>query len=153
VQTGYGGAGVSNAIPPTSAAYARGNENRILVFKLGGGPTPMPPVLPEEPFPAPPPFQTTLAEINHGEEKFTEQCSRCHVFGHNITQDLSKLPPGVHDQFDDIVLHGVLAPVGMADFSDVITPADAHAIHAYLIALQRRGYAAQMRAQAKAAGR
>jgi hypothetical protein len=41
----------------------------------------------------------------------------------------------------------------MADFSDVITPADAHAIHAYLIALQRRGYAAQMRAQAKAAGR
>ena len=40
VQAGWGGGGWS-FVPGYSAAYQRGNENRILVFKLGGGAVPM----------------------------------------------------------------------------------------------------------------
>jgi quinohemoprotein ethanol dehydrogenase len=147
VQTGYGGSGIGYPIPPSSAAFKRGNENRIVVFKLGGGATPIPPIVPDEPYPAPPPSTASLAEIQHGEDKFTEQCSRCHVFGQNITPNLGKLPAGVHQAFDDIVLKGMLAPAGMANFSDVLTPADVHAIHAYLIDQQRQGYQAQQKAR------
>jgi quinohemoprotein ethanol dehydrogenase len=143
VQAGYGGSGIGYPIPPSSAAYRYENENRILVFKLGGGAVPKPPVRPAEPYPAPPKLQATLAEIRHGEDKFVEQCSRCHVFGPNITPDLSKLPQEVHSMFNDIVLHGALAPMGMGNFSDVLSETDANAIHAYLIEQERQGYEKQ----------
>ncbi len=143
VQAGYGGSGIGYPIPPSSAAYRYENENRILVFKLGGGAVPKPPLRAPEPYPAPPKIHATLADIQHGEDKFVEQCSRCHVFGPNITPDLSKLPPEVHAMFSDIVLHGALAPMGMGNFSDVLSEADANAIHAYLIDQERQGYEKQ----------
>jgi quinohemoprotein ethanol dehydrogenase len=146
VQCGYGGSGIGYPIPPGSAAYHYENENRILVFKLGGGPVPTPPPRAPEPYPAPPPSHATVAEINHGEDKFVEQCSRCHVFGPNITPDLSKLPPEIHPMFNDIVLRGALAPMGMASFADVISEQDANAIHAYLIEQERQGYDKQQHA-------
>ena len=59
------------------------------------------------------------------------------------TLDLSKLPPEVHAMFNDIVLHGALAQAGMGNFSDVLTAADANAIHAYLIDQERQGYEKQ----------
>jgi quinohemoprotein ethanol dehydrogenase len=105
----------------------------------------MPALRPAEPFPPPPASKASRAEIAHGEEKFVEQCSRCHVFGPNTTPDLRKLPPPVHAAFDDIVLKGALAARGMESFADLLTPAAVNAIHAYLIDLQRQGYAAQHR--------
>jgi quinohemoprotein ethanol dehydrogenase len=146
LQCGYGGSGVGYPIPPSSAAFTHENENRILVLKLDGGQVPAPPLRAAEPYPAPPASHASQAEINHGEDKFVEQCSRCHVFGPNITPDLSKLPPEVHAMFKDIVLHGALAPMGMANFSDVLTEADADAIHAYLIDQERQGFEKQARA-------
>ncbi len=140
VQAGYGGSGIGYPIPPSSAAYRYENENRILVFKLDGGAVPAPPLRAPEPYPAPPESHATLAELRHGEDLFVSQCSRCHVFGRNITPDLSKLPPEVHGMFKDIVLHGALAPMGMGNFSDVLTEADADAVHAYLIDQERLGY-------------
>jgi quinohemoprotein ethanol dehydrogenase len=145
VQCGYGGSGIGYPIPPSSAAYRYQNENRILVFKLGGGAVPKPPLRSPKPYPAPPDSHATLAEINHGEDNFIEQCSRCHVFGLNITPDLSKLTPELHAMFKDIVLHGAFASMGMANFSDVLTEADADAIHAYLIDQERLGYEKQAR--------
>jgi quinohemoprotein ethanol dehydrogenase len=143
VQAGYGGSGIGYPIPPSSAATRYENENRILVFKLDGGAVPTPPRRAPEPYPPPPESRTTLAQLQHGEDKFVSQCSRCHVFGLNITPDLSKLPPEVHAMFNDIVLHGALAPAGMGNFSDVLTEADANAIHAYLIDQERQGYEKQ----------
>jgi quinohemoprotein ethanol dehydrogenase len=146
VQCGYGGSGIGYPIPPSSAAYRYENENRILVFKLGGGAVPPPPPRPPEPYPAPPPSHATLADINHGEDKFVEQCSRCHVFGPNITPDLSKLPPEIHAVFKEIVLKGALSPMGMASFADILSEKDADAIHAYLIDQERQGYDKQTHA-------
>jgi quinohemoprotein ethanol dehydrogenase len=146
VQTGFGGAGMTNSgIPPTSAALTYSNENRIVAFKLGGGAVPLPPPRPAEPFPPPPPSMATRAEIAHGEIKFVEQCSRCHVFAPNVTPDLRKLPAGVHAAFADIVLNGALASHGMEKFDDLLSASDVDAIHAYLIDLQRQGFAEQRR--------
>ncbi len=144
VQTGYGGAGISvGPIPPNSAALKYDNENRIVVFKLDGGPVPKPAPRPDEPFPAPPASTASAAEIRQGEVKFAEQCSRCHVFGPSVTPDLRKLPPAVHAAFEAIVLKGVLGAAGMERFDDLLSEADVKAIHAYLIDQQRLGYLAQ----------
>ncbi len=144
VQVGYGGSGISFPIPPSSAAYLNQNTNRILVFKLGGGPVP-PPDKRVNPFdyPEPPASTATTAMIAHGEEKFTEYCSRCHGFGPGVAPDLSRLPPEIHSMFNDIVLKGALAQLGMAPLDDLVTKDDVEAIHAYLIDQQRQGYDAQ----------
>ena len=94
---------------------------------------PTPAARSEEPVPKPPENKSTPAQLVQGEIKFVEQCSRCHAFGLSITPDLRKLAPEVHAQFKDIVLKGDFAPLGMERFDDVLTEADADAIHAYLI--------------------
>ena len=67
VQTGFGGAGMtSTGIPPTSAALKYSNANRLLVFKLDGGPVPLPPARPDEPFP-PPPASSAPGRRSRGE--------------------------------------------------------------------------------------
>lgn len=148
VQAGYGGSGITFPIPPSSAAYANRNANRILVFKLGGSAVPMPDKREVPPYLPPPPLKASPALIARGEDKFTENCSRCHVLGTpGVTPDLSRLPPEVHASFNDIVLKGALAPMGMARFDDVVTKADVEAIHAYLIDQQRQGYQAQQSAK------
>jgi quinohemoprotein ethanol dehydrogenase len=81
--------------------------------------------------------------IAHGQAKFTEFCSRCHMFGPGVTPDLSRLPPEIHGMFNQIVLKGALAGAGMAPMGDMVTKYDVEAIHAYLIDTQRQGYAAQ----------
>jgi quinohemoprotein ethanol dehydrogenase len=150
VQAGYGGIGISYPIPPGDAAYRNMNTNRILVFKLGGGPVPQPEPRPDPfTYPAPPALQASPAVIAHGEAKFTEYCSRCHVFGPGVTPDLSRLPPEVHGMFNDIVLKGALAQLGMAPLADVVSKDDVEAIHAYLIDQQRQGYMAQHKTAAK----
>jgi quinohemoprotein ethanol dehydrogenase len=146
VQTGYGGTGMTSmGFPRTSAALKYDNENRILVFKLDGGPVPMPALRPADPFPPPPPSHASRTEIERGEIKFTEQCSGCHVFGPNVTPDLRKLTPELHAAFKKVVLDGVFASRGMEKFGDRVSEADVDAIHAYLIDLQRKGYTAQQR--------
>lgn len=144
VQVGYGGVGISYPITPADIAYRNRNTNRILVFKLGGGPVPQPELRPDPfTYPAPPPSRATAAKIAHGEAKFTEYCSRCHMFGPGVTPDLSRLPKDIHGMFNDIVLGGALAGNGMAPMGDMVSKYDVDAIHAYLIDTQRKGYEAQ----------
>lgn len=144
VQVGYGGVGISYPITPADIAYRNRNTNRILVFKLGGGPVPQPEPRPDPfTYPAPPPSRATAAKIAHGEAKFTEYCSRCHMFGPGVTPDLSRLPKDIHGMFNDIVLGGALAGNGMAPMGDMVSKYDVDAIHAYLIDTQRKGYEAQ----------
>jgi quinohemoprotein ethanol dehydrogenase len=141
VQAGYGGTNIGTApVPPSSAASKYQNVNRIIAFKLGGGEVPTPPVLASMPFPKPPENRGTPAQLAVGEVKFIEQCSRCHVFGTNVTPDLRKLPPEIHAAFKDIVLGGAFGPAGMESFSDLLSGSDVDAIHAYLIDQAWQGY-------------
>ena len=134
IQAGYGGAAITvGPIPPSSAALKYQNINRIIAFKLGGGGVPVPPPRVEEPFSKPPMETATQAEIDAGELKFVEECSRCHVLGPSSTPDLRKLNDGLHAAFRDIVLKGVLAPSGMERFDDILSERDVDNIHAYLI--------------------
>ena len=54
--------------------------------------------------------------------------------------------PETHALFDKIVLGGVLAPAGMPPWNDVLSEADAHAIHAYLIDVANAAYQQQQHA-------
>jgi quinohemoprotein ethanol dehydrogenase len=87
----------------------------------------------EAPFEKPPAETATKTEIDAGELKFVEECSRCHVLGPSSTPDLRKLNAGLHAAFKDIVLKGVLAPAGMERFDDLLSEKDVDNIHAYLI--------------------
>jgi len=134
VQVGYGGTGIGvGPIPPTSAALKYENANRIIAFTLDGGDVPKPKARYDEPFPEPPADKASPAEIEAGETKFIEQCSRCHTLGPNITADLRKMSPEMHDGFKDIVLGGAFASRGMESFADILSEKDVETIHAYLI--------------------
>jgi quinohemoprotein ethanol dehydrogenase len=144
VQVRYGGTGMGvGPIPPTSVALKYENVNRIIAFRLDGGDVPKPTARNDEPFPEPPANLASPAEIEAGETKFIEQCSRCHTLGPNITPDLRKMPPEVHDRFKDILLGGAFAPRGMESFDDILSEKDIENIHAYLINQSWQAYRQQ----------
>jgi quinohemoprotein ethanol dehydrogenase len=130
-------------IPPSSAALKYQNTNRIIAFKIGGGAVPLPAARVEAPFEKPPASGASKAQIDAGEIKFIEECSRCHVLGPSSTPDLRKLNAGLHASFKDIVLKGVLAPAGMERFDDILSESDVDNIHAYLIDQSWAAYRAQ----------
>jgi quinohemoprotein ethanol dehydrogenase len=134
LQAGYGGTAITvGPIPPSSAALKYQNTNRIIAFKLGGGAVPTPSPRVEERFAKPPAATAAKAQIDAGEVKFIEECSRCHTLGPSTTPDLRKLNDGLHAAFKDIVLKGVLAQSGMERFDDILSENDVENIHAYLI--------------------
>lgn len=139
VMAAWGGGGFPY-VPPYSAAYQRGNAGRILVFKLDGGPVPVPPKLPQLDVAPEPPAQAsgvTPATIAQGQALFFGNCAICHSNQHrSMTPDLRRMQPGTHEAFRQIVLDGALVPNGMPRWNDVLKPAEADAIHAYLIDLQ-----------------
>ena len=144
VQAGYGGTAIAEGtIPPGSAATKYENTNRIIAFKLGGGKVPTPTARVAAPFEKPPAQTAAPEAIRLGEVKFVEECSRCHVLGLSSTPDLRRLNAGLHAQFKDIVLHGLLAPAGMERFDDILSETDVDNIHAYVIDQAWAAYRAQ----------
>ncbi|MEY2942000.1 MAG: hypothetical protein RLY97_14, partial [Pseudomonadota bacterium] len=141
VMAAWGGGGYPY-VPRYSAAYSRGNLGRLIVFKLGGGPVPIPPKLPPlQVADAAPPQQSgvTVAMIAHGQQLFFGNCVLCHSNQHrSITPDLRRMSVGTHQVFDKIVLDGLLLPNGMPRWDDRLKPADVDAIHAYLIDAQAK---------------
>jgi len=139
VMAAWGGGGYPY-VPRYSAAYKRGNEGRILVFKLGGTSVPLPPELPPLEVAPPPPAQqpgVTNATLAAGRNLFFRNCVLCHSNQHrSITPDLRRMQPGTHAAFEKIVLEGLLVPNGMPRWNDLLSAADVRAIHAYLIDLQ-----------------
>ena len=72
---------------------------------------------------------------------FGETCSRCH--GENArggVKDVRYMTPETHALFNAIVIDGIRKDKGMVGFADILTPADADAIHAYLIARANEDY-------------
>jgi len=154
VQTGWGGGGWG-FVPRYSAAYAKGNANRLLVFRIGGGETPVPADLPPlEPAPAPPAqlAGVTPETIAMGSALFSENCAMCHANQPRAPlPDLRRMAEGTHEAFDQIVLEGLLVPNGMPRWDDVLKPEQAKAIHAFLIAEQGRLH--ERETKLKAAGK
>jgi quinohemoprotein ethanol dehydrogenase len=129
-----------------SVAYQRGNANRILAFRLDGGAVPLPPRLPEDaPIPKPPAQHVGAATVARGAKLFSENCAICHPnMTRSASSDLRRMSASVHAGFNDIVLKGLMRETGMPSWGDVLSVADAEALHAYLIDLSQRAYAAEM---------
>jgi quinohemoprotein ethanol dehydrogenase len=133
VMAGYGGGMLFKPFPPISAAYKYGNAGRIVTFKLDGGPVPKPaPVNAAAPTEVPR-ADGTPEQVLRGGILYSRYCSRCHVFGRGLLPDLRRMTPITHSLFKEIVLRGAFEAKGMARWDDVLTPADADAVHAYLI--------------------
>lgn len=150
VQTGWGGGGWG-FVPPYSAAYSKGNVNRILVFKLGGHDVTIPEDLPPlQPAPEPPAQlpDVTPQTIALGSGLFTENCSICHSNQPRAPlPDLRRMQPGTHDVFERIVLEGLLTPNGMPRFDDLLSADQVKAIHAFLIDEQVKVRARELQLQ------
>ena len=70
---------------------------------------------------------------------FSVSCALCHSNQHrSITPDLRRMSPETHTAFNDIVLKGALVQNGMPRWDDAMTPADAAALHAWLIDEQKK---------------
>jgi quinohemoprotein ethanol dehydrogenase len=147
VMAAWGGGGW-NFPHPESAAYQRGNAGRIIAFKLDGGPTPKPDLLPPiQPIPQPPPLTASADTIKRGQTLFAANCSTCHANQPRTgTPDLRRMTPETHDAFKQIVLGGILKNAGMPPWDGVLSPEDVDAIHAYLISISWDAYNKQQAA-------
>ena len=143
VMAGYGGNAINYPLTPDTAAWRYDNEGRIIAFKVGGGPVPLPPAIQDEPLPKPPAHEGTKQSIADGEVLYNRFCGRCHILGRGIVPDLRRLTPEKHSVFYDIVLNGALVPAGMGRWDDVLTKRDAEAVHAYIVDESWKAYSAQ----------
>ncbi|MEN9706116.1 MAG: hypothetical protein RLZZ393_1995 [Pseudomonadota bacterium] len=146
VMAGIGGGPLSFVPPAGSAADLRGNQGRVLAFKLGGGPTPKPALLPPAPpFPDPPPQTASADVVARGTGLFALYCGRCHANAttHGSTPDLRRMSADTHAAFKQIVLGGALRARNMPRWDDVLSDADAEAIHAYLVSIAWDAYRAR----------
>jgi quinohemoprotein ethanol dehydrogenase len=141
VLAGYGANAVNYPLGADTAAYRYDNEGRIIALKIGGGAVPLPPAVRDEPIPQPPPREGTSAAVAHGEVLYSRYCGRCHTLGRGILPDLRRLTVAKHQLFYDIVLNGALSANGMGRWDDVLTRADAEALHAYIVDESWKAYA------------
>jgi quinohemoprotein ethanol dehydrogenase len=139
VNVGWGGSPVSalNRIP----GGFQFSTARLLVFKLGGTaqlpPMPAAPSLPRPPF-----LRASEAQVIEGRRLFADTCSTCH--GRDARgglKDLRWMTADTHAEFLDIVLRGTRVEKGMASFDEILTKAQAEAIHSYLIARANEDWA------------
>jgi quinohemoprotein ethanol dehydrogenase len=135
VLAGFGGAFSQIGYPSGSTALKYENSERLLVFKLGGGPVPLPPVVKRELQPTPAALTQDPAIIKKG-ESLIGRCAGCHGFRGipNAYPDLWNLPAATHAAFESIVYEGALSYAGMPSFKDALSPDDVKAVHAFIVA-------------------
>ena len=108
---------------------------RLLVLALDAKGVTLPPAPPASSIPPPPTAEQAPDKVALGAGLYAANCAICH--GQNATggvKDLRHLTAETHAAFNDIVLGGARKDKGMAGFADRIDPAQAEAIHAYVIA-------------------
>ncbi|MEP7245727.1 MAG: PQQ-binding-like beta-propeller repeat protein [Gammaproteobacteria bacterium] len=106
---------------------------RLLVFKLGGK-VQLPPLSAAQAIPDPPPLRADEDTVRRGADLFANTCAQCHgQLAVGGVKDLRHMTPESHASFNDIVLKGLRVDKGMASFASLLGPADAEAIHAYVI--------------------
>ncbi len=109
--------------------------SRILTFKLGAkGELPVNPV--KQINPAPEPGEVSAEDLAAGRTLYHEFCAGCHgtdAVSNGAVPDLRHLPSVYYDNFDKIVLDGVMRKMGMVGFRDVLTEEDSALIKAYVL--------------------
>ena len=76
---------------------------------------------------------------------FSANCAVCHANQHrSMLPDLRRMSADTHAAFQEIVRGGALVLAGMPRWDDLLSAADADAIHAYLIDLQVKTRAAEL---------
>lgn len=141
VMAGAGGPQGSMYGPDWAASTYR-NSERLMVFKLGGGPTPLPPrVTPAEQQPTPPALVADAATIARGKALFQDNCQRCHALGGAPVAEypnLWNLSPNTLRNFSAIVYGGAFRYAGMDSFADTLSKEDVDAIKAFIVSDERQ---------------
>jgi quinohemoprotein ethanol dehydrogenase len=145
ILAGSGGGGW-NIWMPGNVAAVRGNDNRIVAFRLDGGATPMPPQLgPVGPLPEPPAQAGTPADIAAGATLFARNCGGCHGNADRAPVPDLRRSGFIHDAaaFESVVRGGLLEKRGMPSWDDLLTSPEVEQIRANLISVARDAYARQ----------
>jgi quinohemoprotein ethanol dehydrogenase len=145
ILAGSGGGGWNMWLPGNVAAE-RGNDNRILVFRLDGGATPMPPALSAPPpIPEPPAQPGTPADIAAGTALFGRNCGGCHANAPRAPVPDLRRSGIVRDAaaFESVVRGGALEKRGMPSWDDLLTQTEVEQIRAYLVSVARDAYTKQ----------
>jgi quinohemoprotein ethanol dehydrogenase len=145
ILAGSGGGGW-NIWMPGNVAAERGNDNRILAFRLDGAATPLPPVLAAvPPIPEPPAQPGTSADIAAGGVLFSRNCAGCHTnSGRAAVPDLRR-SGFIRDAaaFQSVVRGGALEQRGMPGWDDLLTADEVEQIRAHLVSITHEAYAKQ----------
>ena len=113
------------------------NIPRLVVMKLGG--TAQLPALPAATALdwTPPARIGSAAQVAQGKAFYTRYCTVCHgdsAVGNGFTPDLRiSATLASAETWSDVVLGGALKSRGMVGFANVLKPADAEALRAYVI--------------------
>ena len=145
IMAGWGGPAF-NTLAGNEALLQYSNAGRIMAFKLDGTKIRLPtPIAPRGPFPEPPDIQASAETIEQGRQAYVMNCGGCHgMYGSTpMLSDLRRLTPEKHNIFKQIVLEGVLEPLGMGNFADDLNEEEVDAIQAYIVALSREAVSAQ----------
>ncbi|MCP5143524.1 MAG: PQQ-dependent dehydrogenase, methanol/ethanol family [Gammaproteobacteria bacterium] len=145
ILAGSGGGGW-NFWMPGNVAAERGNDNRILVFRLDGGATPVPPLLPPvPPIPQPPENTASAEDIAAGAALFGANCASCHANAERApVPDLRRSPMiGAPESFAAVVLSGALQTRGMPSWADLLSADEVEKIRAHVIDVARSAYEQQ----------
>jgi quinohemoprotein ethanol dehydrogenase len=152
ILAGSGGGGW-NFWMPGNVAAERGNANRVLVFRLDGAATPIPPALPAvTPIPEPPTQPGTAADIAAGGALFAHDCGGCHANAERApVPDLRRSGMIRSGQaFQAVVRGGALQTRGMPSWDDLLSEHDVDQIRAYLVFLAQDAYTKQQAGAATA---
>jgi quinohemoprotein ethanol dehydrogenase len=145
ILAGSGGGGW-NIWMPGNVAALRGNENRILVFRLDGDATPIPPELgPVAPIPEPPAQVGTPTDITTGGTLFARNCAGCHGNAERAPVPDLRRSGFIRDPaaFASVVRGGLLEKLGMPSWDDLLTTSQVEQIRSNLISVARNAYAKQ----------
>lgn len=143
--------GMGHYLPRELAGTQDTSVGRVISFKLGGGAVPAPKQKSQTEIAQqdksnsldypPLPRQGTPQQYKSGEALYRRICSGCHNTG--AAPDFQLMSAQTHNDFYAIVMEGKSAGKGMASYSDVLTEAEAEALHCYLIDIAWQGFEKQ----------
>jgi len=146
---GYGGAFFLSA---GFAAPQEGNalKSRVNVFRLGATAALPPLDLERLTTPEPPAIRASAATLTRGAGAYQQFCGVCHglsAISGGVLPDLRRSPILQDQETWRLTVHGARKELGMPDFTQWVTAADAEAIRAYVAGEARLAHSAERAAQ------
>ena len=135
---------------PMIAPLGLQNESRILAFRVGGEASLPPPTpAPAQTVSAPPDTDFNEDQLALGKDVYMDRCWFCHgdhAMSGGIVPDLRYTSAEKHAIWDNIVLEGVLRPLGMPGFGGILSKEDSDAVQAYVYERTKLAYESQQAA-------